>query len=194
MTDFVSQSTLCLEHWFSCWAAVWAALSTWWPTACPLWLEPIPIRVVSTWPTCHHTAHLVPTLLSRGKTCRLLVTFGQGEDLDAATTNCFFLSAQRTAHWCCERRYLRPPDRRIGPADRQAQAFLTALAGALGLFWWLIAIVTTSRQQSVSVSPLMADALLWLGLLINLDGQYCPLPDAVGSVFTLALGQLALRE
>ena len=41
----------------------------------------------------------------------------------------------------------------------------------------------------------MWQSLLWLGLLINLDGQYCPLPDAVGSVFiSLALGQLALRR
>lgn len=82
----------------------------------------------------------------------------------------------------------------LGPLADKPRAFLTALAGALGLFWWLIAIVTTSRQQSVSVSPLW-QSLLWLGLLINLDVQYCPLPDAVGSVFiTLALGQLPLRR
>lgn len=72
--------------------------------------------------------------------------------------------------------------------------FLTALAGALGLFWWLIAIITTSRQHPVSVSP-MWQSLLWLGLLSNLDGQYCPLPEAIGSVcITLALGRLALHR
>ena len=104
------------------------------------------------WPTRHRTACLAPTLLCRGKTCRLL-PMAEGKITMLQPANCFFLSAYRTAHWCCERRYLRPPDRRVGAADR----IFDGPCGCLGLFWWLtIAIITTSRQHPVSVSPHVA--------------------------------------
>ena len=42
------------------------------------------------------------------------------EDRTVATSQLPLPIRSGTVHWCCERRYLRPPDRRIGPADRQA--------------------------------------------------------------------------
>ena len=77
-----------------------------------------------------------------------------------------------------------------GPTATSPSVFLTSLASALGLFWWLIAIVKSSISHPVNVTDLW-QSLLWLGLLANLNGQYYPLPEAVGLVFTaLTLGAL----
>jgi hypothetical protein len=72
-------------------------------------------------------------------------------------------------------------------------AFFKTLAGTFALFWWLIAIVATGRQDASNVSSLW-QSFLWLGLLANLDGQYCPLPEAVGLACTAhAIGMLSLH-
>ena len=70
-------------------------------------------------------------------------------------------------------------------------AFFKTLAGTFAMFWWLIAIVATGRQHASNVRSLW-QSFIWLGLLVNLDGQYCPLPEAVGLVCTAhALGMLS---
>ena len=78
-----------------------------------------------------------------------------------------------------------------GPLVNNSPAFLTLLCSTLGLFWWLIAILTISRQHPANVSPVW-QSLLWLGLLANLDGQYRPLPEVVGlAFFAFVVGNLA---
>ena len=78
-----------------------------------------------------------------------------------------------------------------GPPATSPSLVLTSLASSLGLFWWLIAIVATGRQHPCNVNSLW-QSLLWLGLVANLDGRHCPLPEAVGLVFIAqALGTLS---
>ena len=77
------------------------------------------------------------------------------------------------------------------PLVSNSAAFLRMLCTTLGLFWWLIAILTISRQHPVNASPLW-QSLLWLGLLTNLDGHYRPLPEVVGlAFFAFVVGNLA---
>ena len=79
-----------------------------------------------------------------------------------------------------------------GPTATNPSVFLTSLASSLGLFWWLIAIVKSSISHPVNVTDLW-QSLLWLGLLANLNGQYYPLPEAVGLVFTVTLHVVTYR-
>ena len=81
----------------------------------------------------------------------------------------------------------------VEPLAHDNAAFFKTLAGTFALFWWLIAIVATGRQHASNVRSLW-QSCIWLGLLANLDGQYCPLPEAVGLVCTAhALGMLSLH-